>query len=78
MHNITGSCIIINLLQPKMNKIEMCAVEYLLRTRNCDFARKVVKSTNKELRNVARAVLQNDFPKTPKGMNIKRCSYGEE
>jgi len=61
-----------------MNKIEMCAVEYLHRTRNCDFARKVVISTNKELSSVARAVLKNDFPKAPKGMNITRCSYGEE
>ena len=61
-----------------MNKIEMCAVEYLYRTRDCNFAREVVKSTNKELKSVALAVIKNDFPKTPKWMHITPCTREDD
>lgn len=54
-----------------MNKIEMCAVEYLYRTRDCKFARMVVKSTNKKLSGVAHAVIANKFFKKPKWMKGK-------
>ena len=47
----------------------MCAVEYLYRTRDCDFAREVINSANKELRSVAHAVITNRL-KMPKWMNI--------
>ena len=61
-----------------MNKIEMCAVEYLYRTRDCDFARRVIKSPNKELSIVARAVIKNDFPITPKWMHITPCTQSDD
>ena len=57
-------------LQPQMNKIEMCAVEYLYRTRDCDFAREVIKSSNKELSGVAHAVIKTIFLKHQNG-----CTY---
>ena len=59
-----------------MNKIEMCAVEYLYRTRDCEFAKMVAKSINRELRSVAHAVINNKFPKTPKWLRNtvhKKC-----
>ena len=59
-------------LQPMMNKIEACAVEYLYRTRDCEFAKKLVNSANGELSSVARAVVDNDFLKSPKWMDTPR------
>ena len=62
-----------------MNKIEMCAVEYLYRTRNCEFAKIVVNSTNKELSGVAHAVITNAL-KRPKWMNIAspKCTEADD
>ena len=40
-----------------MNKIEMCAVEYLNHTRDCQFAKMVINSTNKELKSIAHEVI---------------------
>ena len=56
----------------------MYAVEYLYHTRDCEFAEMIVNSlsySNGELIGVAHAILENDFLKTPKWMNIahSRC-----
>ena len=52
-----------------MNKIEMCAVEYLYHKRDCNFAKMVINSANKELKSVAYAVITNRL-KMPKWMNV--------
>ena len=52
-----------------MNKIEMCAVEYLYHTRDCNFAKMMINSANKELKSVAHAVITNRL-KMPKRMNV--------
>ena len=59
-----------------MNKIEMCAVEYLYHTRDCKFAKMVINSVNKELSSVAHAVITN----MPKWMNITstKCTDGDD
>ena len=44
-----------------MNKIEACAVEYLYRSRDREFAKTLVNSTNGELSSVAHAVVDNPF-----------------
>ena len=44
--------------QPMMNKIEMCAVEYLYHTQDHEFAKIAVNSVNKELSGVAYAVIK--------------------
>ena len=41
-----------------MNKIEMCAVEYLYHTQDHEFAKIAVNSVNKELSGVAYAVIK--------------------
>ena len=61
-----------------MNKIEMCAVEYLYRTGDCKFAKKVATATNKELSGVARAILKNIFFKKPKRMHLKDTKCTED
>jgi len=54
-----------------MNSIESCAVDYLYRTRDCEFAKSLVDSTNGELSDVARMIANNKFPiKVPKWSNI--------
>lgn len=58
-------------LQPKMNKIEECAVEYLFRTGDCKFAKVAVNSANTELRSIAQAVTKDKFPKKMKRMHTK-------
>ena len=56
-----------------MNSIENCAVDYLYRTRDCEFAKMLVDSTNGELSDVARMIANNRFPiKVPKWFNINR------
>ena len=42
-----------------MNKIEMCAVEYLYRTKDQSFARIAVDSADDELSGVAHTVIEN-------------------
>ena len=49
-----------------MNKIEMCAVEYLYHTRDHEFAKIAVNSVNKELSGVAFAVINNKLLKKAK------------
>ena len=44
-----------------MNKIEACAVEYLYHSRDREFAKTLVNSTNGELSSVAHAVVDNLF-----------------
>ena len=60
----------------------MCAVEYLYRNRDCEFAKLLVDSANRELSSIARAVVENasDFLKTPKWMNIPhtKCRKDDE
>ena len=46
-------------VQAMMNKIEACAVEYLYRSRDSEFAKTLVNSTNGELSSVAHAVVEN-------------------
>ena len=53
-----------------MNKIEACAVKYLYRSRDSEFAKILVKSTNSKLSSMARAVVENNLPKAPKQMDI--------
>ena len=55
----------------------MCAVEYLYRTRDCEFARRAVASTNEDLSNVAQAVIENRL-KTPQWMDrtSTKCTEG--
>ena len=53
-----------------MNKIEACAVEYLYRSRDREFAKMLVNSTNGELSSVAYAVVENNYLKSPKWMDI--------
>jgi len=56
-----------------MNNIESCAVDYLYRTRDCEFAKRVVNATNGELSDVARMIVENNFPiRAPKWMDIPR------
>ena len=57
-----------------MNKIEMCAVEYLYHTMDHTFAKAVVNSANKELRDVARAVIKSILLKRQKRMNRMRTN----
>ena len=60
------------LLQPMMNKIEQCAVEYLYRSGDCKFAKMLVKSaTNAELSGIAHGFIENTFKK-PKWINNGR------
>ena len=64
---------IIVTMQPMMNNIESCAVDYLYRTRDCEFAKRVVNATNGELSDVARMIVENNFPiRAPKWMDIPR------
>ena len=53
-----------------MTKIEACAVEYLYRSRDRQFAEVLVNSTNGELSSIAYAVVENNYLKLPKWMNI--------
>ena len=53
-----------------MNKIEMCAVEYLYHTLDNAFAKRVVNSINKELSGVARAVINKKL--------VKKVKTGEQ
>ena len=58
-------------LQPMMNSIENCAVDFLYRTRDCEFAASLLDITTGELNDVARMITENNFPiKVPKGLNI--------
>ena len=58
-----------------MNSIESCAVDYLYRTRDCEFAKSLLDSTNGELNDVARMIAKNNFPiKVPKWLNITRSN----
>ena len=59
-----------------MNKIEMCAVEYLYHNRDCEFAKTLVNSSNGELSSIARAIVKNHFLRSPKWMDIPhtKCS----
>ena len=43
-----------------MNSIENCAVDYLYRTRDCEFARSVLDITTGELNDVARMIVENN------------------
>jgi len=53
-----------------MNTIEDCAVDYLYRTRDCEFAKMLVNATNSELSDVARMIVENNFPiRVPRWMN---------
>ncbi|XP_065910554.1 uncharacterized protein [Dysidea avara] len=55
---------------PMMNTIEDCAVDYLYRTRDCEFAKMLVNATNAELSDVARMIVENNFPiRVPRWMN---------
>jgi len=60
-----------------MNSVESCAVDYLYRTRDCEFAKKLVNTTNGELSDVARMIYENNFPiKMPKwhdSRHVKKC-----
>jgi len=60
-----------------MNKMEMCAIDYLYRTRDCKFAKKVVSSNNMELSSVGHAVIKKN--KLPKWMKLTRtnCEFEE-
>ena len=51
----------------------MCAVEYLYRTRDCKFANKALKFSSRELRGVARAIIDNKMP-IAKWMNAKHTT----
>ena len=53
-----------------MNKIEACAVEYLYRSRDREFAKMLVNSTNGELSSIAYAVIENNYLKSPKWMDV--------
>ena len=55
-----------------MNKIEMCAVEYLYHTRDLEFAKIAVNSVNKELSGVAYAVINNKLLKKAKSDERKQ------
>ena len=64
-----------------MNKIEMCAMDYLYRTRDCEFAKMLINSTNGELSSFARAIVKNTFLKVPKrmrGIKHKKCRMDDE
>lgn len=53
-----------------MNTIEDCAVDYLYRTRDCEFAKMLVKASNTELSDVANMIVNNTFPiRVPRWMN---------
>ena len=43
-----------------MTKIEACAVEYLYRSRDNQFAKTLINSTDGELNRIAHAVIEND------------------
>ena len=58
-----------------MNKIEMCAVEYLYGTQDYEFAEIAVNSVNKELSGVAHAVINNELIKRPKRMNMRHAKW---
>ena len=58
-----------------MNKIEMCAVEYLYHTLDHEFAQIAVNSVNKELSGVAHAVINNELVKRSKRMNRRRAKW---
>ena len=53
-----------------MNKIEACAVEYLYQSRDREFAKMLVNSTNGELSSIANAVVENNYLKSPKWMDV--------
>ena len=53
-----------------MNKIETCAVEYLYQSRDREFAKMLVNSTNGELSSIANAVVENNYLKSPKWMDV--------
>ena len=58
-----------------MNSLENCAVDYLYRTRDCEFAKSLLDSTNGELSDVARMIAENNFPiKVPKWSNVTRSN----
>jgi len=58
-----------------MNTIEDCAVDYLYRTRDCEFAKMLVNATNAELSDVARMIVENNFPiRVPRWMNTTTTS----
>ena len=66
-------------LQPMMNNIESCAVDYLYRTRNCSFAASLLDTSVGELNDVARMIHDNNFPiKVPKELNITRTNCKKE
>ena len=53
-----------------ITKVEACAVEYLYRSRDSEFAKMLVNSTNSELSSIAYAVVEKNYLKLPKWMNI--------
>ena len=62
-----------------MNNIESCAVDYLYRSRDCEFAASLLDITVGELNDVARMIHENNFPiKVPKEMNITRTNCKRE
>ena len=62
-----------------MNKLESCAMQYLYRTGDCDFAKMLESSYTGELSSIAHALVENDF-KRPKWMlnGHKRCRKNKE
>ena len=62
-----------------MNSIESCAVDYLYRTRDCEFAKSLLDTTNGELNDVARMIAENNFPiKVPRWSNVARTNCKRE
>ena len=53
-----------------MNKIEACAVEYPYHSRDREFAKMLVNSTNDELSSIANTVVENNYLKSPKWMDV--------
>ena len=54
-------------------------MDYLYRTRDCAFAKRMVNATNGELSDVARMIVGNNFPiRAPRWMNIKRTKCSAE
>ena len=62
-----------------MNKLESCAVQYLYRTGDCEFAKMLESSFTGELGSIAHAFVDNDL-KRPKWMHNghKKCRRNEE
>ena len=62
-----------------MNNIESCAVDYLYRTRDCEFAASLLDTSVGELNDVARMIHENNFPiKVPKELNVTRTNCKKE